>query len=78
MRVSNQFVGPLYRLRRNMRELAAGESVRPIKFRDGDFGHEFADEFNELARKMQALREGGPDASTSAMDESAEPVAAAT
>ena len=45
---SNRFAGPLYRLRRSMRALAAGEHVQPVVFRDGDFWHEIADEFNAV------------------------------
>ncbi|HET6880534.1 MAG TPA: hypothetical protein VFI31_10290 [Pirellulales bacterium] len=50
LRVSNRLVGPLFRLRKAMRALAAGEHVEPLRFRDGDFWREFADEFNAVAR----------------------------
>jgi len=53
LRLSNRFTGPLVRLRRSMRALARGEHVEPIEFRDDDFWHEFADEFNALAAKIQ-------------------------
>ncbi len=53
LKLSNRFVGPLVRLRRGMRALAAGEHVEPIKFREGDFWHDFAEEFNALAAKVQ-------------------------
>ena len=48
VRLSNRFVGPVHRLRHRMRQLARGERVEPIKFRQGDFWLEFADEFNEI------------------------------
>lgn len=67
LRVSNRLVGPVLRLRRGMRALAAGEHVEPIKFRDGDFWREFADEFNALARRMHAS--GGCCAGEPAGDE---------
>jgi hypothetical protein len=54
LRVSNRLIGPILRLRRGMRALAAGEHVQPIQFRDGDFWREFADEFNALARRLHA------------------------
>jgi hypothetical protein len=54
LRVSNRLVGPVFRLRRAMRALAAGEHVQPICFRDGDFWREFADEFNAVARRVHA------------------------
>ena len=53
IRFSNRFVGPLLRLRRSMRELARGEHVEPIKFRDTDFWQDFADEFNAVADRIQ-------------------------
>ena len=50
IRFSNRFVGPVARLRRYMRELAAGEPVNSLAFRDNDFWAEVADEFNSVAR----------------------------
>jgi hypothetical protein len=51
--LSNRFVGPLVRLRRSMRKLARGEHVDPICFRDNDFWHDFANEFNAVAARVQ-------------------------
>ena len=53
IRVSNRFTGPILRLRRSIRELARGEHVHPISFRDGDYWQEFADEFNTLLARLQ-------------------------
>lgn len=53
VRFSNRFVGPLLRLRKSMRQLAQGEQVEPIEFRDTDFWQEFADEFNAVAGRVQ-------------------------
>ncbi len=69
VRLSNRFAGPLYRLRRDMRRLAAGETVRPIKFRDGDFWAEFADEFNAVAKKMDLLEAPAKTSPAAADDE---------
>jgi hypothetical protein len=55
IRISNRFVGPLLRLRRSMRELARGEDVGPLEFRDNDFWQDFADEFNAVRNRMQQL-----------------------
>lgn len=55
VRMSNRFAGPLYRLRRELRKLADGQPVRAIKFRDGDFWMEFADEFNAVAQRLDLL-----------------------
>jgi hypothetical protein len=56
IRVSNHFAGPLVRLRRSMRALARGEHVKPVKFREGDFWQEFAEEFNAVAARVQGER----------------------
>ncbi|MBN2580199.1 MAG: hypothetical protein JXB10_14515 [Pirellulales bacterium] len=55
IRLSNRFVGPLLRLRRQMRALAHGEQVDPLGFRNDDFWREFADEFNAIAAQMKHL-----------------------
>ena len=55
IRFSNRFVGPLLRLRRSMRELARGESVEPLEFRDADFWRDVADEFNALRAGCRSL-----------------------
>jgi len=54
IRLSNRFVGPMVRMRHAMRELARGEHVAKIHFREGDFWHDFAEEFNEMASNVQA------------------------
>lgn len=55
VRMSNRFAGPLYRVRRCMRDLSAGLPVPPIHFREGDFWPEVADEFNAVSAKLQRL-----------------------
>ena len=62
VRLSNRFAGPLHRLRRDMRRLAAGEIVEPIHFRDDDLWREFADEFNAVARRMELLAQTSENA----------------
>jgi hypothetical protein len=54
LKLSNRLAGPVFRLRKAMRALAAGEHVEPLRFRDGDFWREFADEFNAVARLVHA------------------------
>ncbi len=66
LRLSNRFVGPLMRLRRSMRDLTRGERVEPIRFRDDDFWHDFAEEFNVLAAHVQG---DSPAAKPEAEDE---------
>jgi hypothetical protein len=57
LRFSNRFAGPVYRLRRSMRALGAGEFVAPIKFRDRDYWPELADEFNAIAAYIDSLKQ---------------------
>lgn len=54
LRLSNRFVGPIFRLRREISMLAAGEEVRPLKFRDGDYWQDLADSLNKIAQRLQA------------------------
>jgi hypothetical protein len=53
--LSNRFFGPLARLQGAVRRLARGERVVPIHFREDDFWHEFATEFNELVQRVETL-----------------------
>lgn len=56
-RLTNRFVGPLYRLRNELRRLARGEKVQKIHFRDDDFWHEIAEEFNAVVARVETLEE---------------------
>jgi hypothetical protein len=59
---TNRFAGPVYRLRRALRALAAGERVEPLQFREKDFWREAADEFNAVAAYVDELRkQADPD-----------------
>lgn len=53
-KLSNRFVGPIYRLRRSLNDLADGKPVQPIKFRDGDYWQDVADAFNRVLEKHNA------------------------
>jgi hypothetical protein len=55
LKLSNKFTGPLFRLRRELRRLAAGENVPPLRFRRNDYWPELADEFNAVAQRMEML-----------------------
>jgi hypothetical protein len=56
LQLSNRFVGPIFRLRRSMHNLAQGAAVEAIHFRQGDFWQEFADDFNVVAEKVEHAR----------------------
>jgi hypothetical protein len=53
IRFSHRLVGPLVRFRKTIQELTAGEPVRPIKLRDGDYLIEMRDEFNKMLEELQ-------------------------
>ena len=53
VQLTNRFAGPMHRLRREMRHLANGEKARRVNFRDGDFWHEFATYFNQIADRVE-------------------------
>ncbi len=52
MKLSNRFAGPVMRLRESIRDLAQGESVEELKFRDNDFWRELSDDFNAVAKRV--------------------------
>jgi hypothetical protein len=56
-RLTNRFAGPVYSLKRAMRELREGKLRAELKFRKGDYWHDLADEFNALAKQLEALKE---------------------
>ena len=55
LRISNRFTGPMVRVRRLLRQLADGQDVPELTFRDGDFWTEFAGEFNAVAQRFREL-----------------------
>ncbi len=58
MKLSHRIVGPLFRLHNAMRRLAAGDDVEPISFREGDFWHDLADDFNRVVARVDQLKQG--------------------
>lgn len=52
IRFSHRFVGPVVRLRREMKDLAEGKINSPLEFRDGDYWHDLADDFNAIAKQL--------------------------
>lgn len=57
MRMSNRFAGPMYRLRMELRKVAQGKNAREIHFRNNDFWHDAATEFNLVLKRLHALEE---------------------
>jgi len=49
---SNRFAGPVFRMRRVLREVAQGRVVARVKLRDGDLWHGFADDLNAALQRV--------------------------
>jgi hypothetical protein len=58
MRFSHRLVGPMVRFRRTMQSISKGETVRPIKLREGDYLTDLRDDFNQMLDSLQ--RRGVP------------------
>lgn len=61
IKMSNRFVGPTVRLRNAMKRYAAGEEVRPVRFRDADLWHDMADDFNAMLARFNREQPHGED-----------------
>ncbi len=55
IRHSNRFAGPVIRFRHAMERLAAGETTSPLIVREGDSWKYLADQFNQIALRMEEL-----------------------
>lgn len=60
LKLSNRFAGPVWRLRRVMSQMAAGEDVQEIHFRDGDYWLDLAESFNKIAIRLKAKESREP------------------
>ena len=54
--LSHRFVGPVLRVRRELRRIAAKESVAPVKFRKNDFWPDLASDFNAALASVDRER----------------------
>ena len=55
IQLSHRFVGPMKRLRVNLKALGRGDDVRPMKLRPEDYWVELADEFNAVLQRVNEL-----------------------
>ncbi|HZT82103.1 MAG TPA: hypothetical protein VFA26_17885 [Gemmataceae bacterium] len=53
LRFAHRVVGPLYRFRRTVQALAAGQPVRRVQLRDGDYLVEMRDDLNALLDALE-------------------------
>jgi hypothetical protein len=54
IKLSHRFTGPIFALRRAMREVIQGQPARQLRFRSNDFWHEVADDYNAMLQKFGA------------------------
>ena len=59
---SNRYVGPMFRLRREMRRLVEGEDVPIVTFREDDHWKDLTDSFNQIREELMQLRQAKLDA----------------
>ena len=62
VKLSHRFAGPICSLRRAIREVAAGETPRRLKFRRKDFWKDLADDYNAMLARLGAFDETKPEA----------------
>lgn len=62
IKISHRFAGPIFNLRRAIREAASGETPRLIKFRNNDFWHELAEDYNALVKRFAPEAASGESA----------------
>jgi sensor histidine kinase YesM len=56
LKLSNRFAGPIYRMRRTLRSVAASGNVENVRLRDGDFWADFAEELNAALAQLDGQR----------------------
>ncbi len=56
LKLSNRFAGPMYRLRMALKSMTRDEDPGNIKFRNGDFWLDAADDFNTVRSKYEQLQ----------------------
>lgn len=65
---SHRFVGPVVRLRREMKDLADGKINPPLKFRENDYWKEMADDFNRLSARMAKAEKEASSAKSASVE----------
>ena len=55
IKLSHRFAGPIYSLRRAVRDIADGKPARKLKFRRHDFWHDLADDYNAMLKRLELL-----------------------
>jgi nitrogen fixation/metabolism regulation signal transduction histidine kinase len=59
IKLSHRFAGPIFAMRRAIREIAHGQPPRKLKFRRRDFWHGLAEDYNAMLRRLEVLPQEG-------------------
>lgn len=57
IKISHRFAGPVFALRRAIREIVQGKPARRLKFRRRDFWHDLADDYNAMLLRLELLED---------------------
>jgi hypothetical protein len=68
IKLSHRFAGPIFALRRAIREVANGEAPRRLKFRRRDFWQDLALDYNKLLERLGALEHSETNQTESTID----------
>jgi hypothetical protein len=63
IKLSHRFAGPIYSLRRAIRDIAEGKPARRLKFRRHDFWHDVANDYNAMLQRLDLLEDEAPETS---------------
>jgi hypothetical protein len=55
IKLSHRFAGPIFQLRKALRDVKEGQPVRKLKFRRRDFWHDLADDYNAMLLRFNLL-----------------------
>jgi hypothetical protein len=64
IKLSHRFAGPIFALRRAIREIVQGKPPRKLKFRRKDFWQNLADDYNAMLLRLDLLEDDGDLAAT--------------
>ena len=53
VKFAHRIVGPLYRFRKTIQAITAGDELELVSLREGDFLQELKDEFNEMLKTLE-------------------------
>jgi hypothetical protein len=57
IKLSHRFAGPIFALRRAIREIVQGKPPRKLKFRRKDFWQDLADDYNAMLLRLELLED---------------------